>query len=108
MIDGAAYTEGRRPKASRGGNRAGGERAAVPRALWRYGDLGDVGVGADQSSALATMQNLSEPLRPLGGGSICECLWLRINPDHADGTRAWRGAAREDLDDDHATAAARA
>ena len=33
MIDGAAHAEGRRPKASRGGNR-GGERAAVARALW--------------------------------------------------------------------------
>jgi hypothetical protein len=40
MNDGAAQAEGRRPKASKGGNRAGGneERNRV-----RYGDLGAAG-----------------------------------------------------------------
>jgi hypothetical protein len=36
MNDDAAYTEGRRPKVSKGGNRAVGN---VGRFRWRYGDF---------------------------------------------------------------------
>ena len=68
MIDGAAHAEGRRPKASRGGNRAGGN-------VWgcrgRYGDLSAAGAACelrpiDRAHRSAMMQWLSGSSRPNG------------------------------------------